>query len=80
MGLTNKKEEQLRRMPIIETKFRKSKDGKYLVHTTTITTIRPIAYFEKVVSGEGTIEDVEIQQKLADDTLVVQGDELLAQE
>jgi len=79
MGLTNKKEEQLRRMPIIETKFRKSKDGKYLVHTTYITTIRPIAYFEKVVSGEGTVDDVEIQHKLADDPLVTQGEDLLAE-
>lgn len=79
MGLTNKKEEQIRRMPLIESKFKKSKDGKYLVHTTTITTIRPVAYFEKVVSSEGTIEDVEIQKTLADDPMVVEGEDLLAE-
>lgn len=80
MGLSNKKEEQLRRMPIIETKFKKSKDGKFLVHTTSITTIRPVAYFEKVVGGEGTVDDSEIQQQLADDPLIVEGESLIAQD
>jgi len=77
MGLTNKKEEQLRKMPLIETKFRKSKDGKYVVHTTSITTIRPTAYFEKIASSEGTIEDAEVQNTLADDPLVIEGEDLI---
>jgi len=60
MGLTNKKEEQLRKMPLIESRVMKSKDGKYIVHKTTITTIRPVAYFEKVLENEGIVEDSEI--------------------
>lgn len=52
MGLTNKKEEQLKRMPVIETSIMKSKDGKFLVHKTTITTIKPIQYYEAILSGE----------------------------
>ena len=76
MGLSNKKEEQLRRMPLIQTGFSKSKDGKYLVHKTTITTIRPMAYFEKVVSGEGTASNDEIQKVLAGDVMAVAGEEL----
>ncbi len=56
MGLSNKKEEQLKQMPRIESGFTKSKDGKYIIHKTTITTIRPVQYFEKVLDNEGTAE------------------------
>ena len=57
MGLTYKKEEQLRNQPIIETKISKSKDGKYLIHITITTAIKPIAYYEKIFESEG-IEEV----------------------
>ncbi len=77
MGLTNKKEEQLRKMPLIDTRFRKSKDGKYVIHTTSITTIRPTAYFEKITASEGSVEDAEVQKTIADDPMVVQGEELI---
>ena len=60
MGLTNKKEEQLRKMPLIESKVLKSKDGKYVIHRTMITTIRPVAYFEKVLENEGLVTDSEV--------------------
>jgi len=53
MGLTNKKEEQLRQMPIVQAKLFKSKDGKYMVHKTTITNIKPTAYYEAVMSAPG---------------------------
>lgn len=52
MGLSNKKEEQLRQMPIIKTKVTKSKDGKFLVHRTELVTIRPMAYYEAIVSNK----------------------------
>lgn len=52
MGLTNKKEDQLREMPIIKAKVHKSKDEKYLVHTTTITTIKPLEYYKAVINGK----------------------------
>jgi hypothetical protein len=67
MGLTNKKEEQLKKMPVVESKFSKSKDGRYLVHKTIITTIRPVSYFEKVIESEGTIEQGEVESVLAAD-------------
>jgi hypothetical protein len=79
MGLTNKKEEQLKRMPAIESRFQKSKDGRFLIHRTTITTIRPIAYFEKVIQSEGTIPAEELQKALADEDLLVNGEDLLNQ-
>jgi hypothetical protein len=64
MGLTNKKEEQLKRMPLIESKVLKSKDGKYVIHRTTITTIRPVAYFEKVLESEGVVSEAEIDDMI----------------
>ncbi len=76
MGLSNKKEEQLRRMPLIETRFSKSKDGRYLIHKTIITTIRPTAYFEKIIQSEGTISDEEVQQTLSEEGLLTTADEM----
>lgn len=64
MGLTNKKEEQLRKMPLIETKFFKSKNNRFIVHQTTITTIRPVEYFQKVLENEGTIDETKVGQEL----------------
>ena len=51
MGLSNKKEEELKSMPRVESLFSKSKDGKYVIHRTVITTIRPVEYFEKVIAS-----------------------------
>jgi len=37
--------------PILETKIRKSKDGRYVIHQTIITDIKPIKYWEKVMEN-----------------------------
>jgi len=58
MGLTTKKEEQLREMPIIRASISKSKDGKFVVQRTTITHIKPVAYYEAVLAGKAIEEDV----------------------
>jgi len=34
--------------PILKTNIRRSNDGKWLIHETIITDIKPITYFEKV--------------------------------
>ena len=60
MGLSNKKEEQLRKMPYIDVKMFKSKDGRYIVHKTTITDIKPVAYYEKVLTSEALPEQEEV--------------------
>ena len=39
--------------PILETHITKSKDGKYVIHKTVITDIKPIKYLEKVLNNEG---------------------------
>jgi hypothetical protein len=59
MGLTNKKEEQLKKMPRIESKLFKSKDGKWIIQRTIISSIKPVNYFKKMIDGEPqmTLED-----------------------
>ena len=49
MGLTNKKEEQLKEMPTIRSSIMKSKDGALVIHKTTITDIKPVAYYNVVL-------------------------------
>jgi len=57
MGLTNRKEEQLKEMPIIRTTMGKSKDSKYVIVRTTITYIKPTAYVEAVLAGKAPEDD-----------------------
>ncbi|MFH1850411.1 MAG: hypothetical protein ABH879_09620 [archaeon] len=49
MALTEKQEEQLGKMPIVETRIQKSKDGKYIMHKTVITDIKPAEYYRVVL-------------------------------
>ena len=51
MGLTNKKEDQLKKMPLIETKMSKSKDGRLVIHKTIITDIKPTEYYKAVMES-----------------------------
>ncbi|MFQ5474376.1 MAG: hypothetical protein ACE5DM_00940 [Candidatus Nanoarchaeia archaeon] len=62
MGLTNKKEDQLKNMPVIESRLRKSKDGRLLIHQTIITHIKPANYYRAVLDspvGEDASEVVQ---------------------
>lgn len=45
------KMQQLNKQPIIETSVHVSEDGKWLIHKTVITDIKPVSYFEKVLSS-----------------------------
>ena len=49
--LSETKIEQLNKMPIVETSVGKTEDGKWIVHKTTITDIKPVSYMEKVMDG-----------------------------
>jgi hypothetical protein len=60
MGLTNKKEDQLRELPSIRSTVGKSKDGKHLIHRTTITHIKPIAYYEAVIRAPYDDDEVSV--------------------
>ena len=51
--MENKTKEYEKNKPIVETQISKSKDGKYLLHVTKITDIKPIGYYQKVMESTG---------------------------
>ena len=50
--LSETKIEQLNKMPIIECSLTKSVDGKFFIHKTVITDIRPASYYNKLVERD----------------------------
>jgi len=52
--LRPKKIEELNEQPAIETNMFMSKDGKWFVHKTTITTIKPRLYLDRVMEPKDT--------------------------
>ena len=75
MGLSNKKEEQLRKMPLIESKVSRSKDGKYLIHRTTITFLRPTAYYEAILANNVKVTEEDVAE--TNDGLLVLGEDMV---
>jgi len=51
MIIGEKKLNQLKKMPVIQTVIFKSKDGKFIVNKTTITDIKPVNYFQAVLEN-----------------------------
>ena len=49
MNLSDKKVEQLKKMPLIQTKIRRLKESNLILHQTIISDLRPIEYYEAVV-------------------------------
>jgi hypothetical protein len=49
LELSAVKIEQLSKQPIIESAISSSEDGKWIIHKTIITDIKPKNYFEKVM-------------------------------
>jgi hypothetical protein len=49
MGLTSRKEEQLKNMPNIKSYVFRSKSGRFLVHKTVVTDIKPVQYYQAIV-------------------------------
>lgn len=50
--LSKTKIEQLNKQPIVESSIAKSQDGKWIVHRTTITDLKPVSYMEKVMNSK----------------------------
>jgi len=42
---------QLNKMPIVETRIATSKDGRFVIHKTIITDIKPREYYDKVMES-----------------------------
>ncbi len=55
---SEKQEEQLKQMPAIQTRISKSKDGKYVIHKTEITSIKPASYYEAVLNDKEEVLEV----------------------
>jgi len=51
-GTEQKSEDRKRNEPIIETQISKSKDGRWVIHKTIITDIKPVTYFEQVIKSQ----------------------------
>lgn len=46
----------MKEMPLIKSEIRKSKDGKWMLHVTKITHIKPVAYYEAILANDGLPE------------------------
>ncbi|MFH1173788.1 MAG: hypothetical protein V1725_01505 [archaeon] len=76
MGLTNKKEEQFRRMPIIQNRIGKSKNGRYIIQRTIITSIKPVQYYETILKNAQKAED-DLDKEL-EEYLMMEGESVLS--
>ncbi len=46
-----------RNEPVVETKIKKSRDGKWVIFKTIITDIKPVSYYEKVLESKEVEEE-----------------------
>ena len=60
MGLTNKRETHLKKMPIIESKITASKNGRFLIHRTIITHIMPSDYYRAILANAVKVTEEEL--------------------
>ncbi len=44
--------DKVKKMPYIETRIEKSRDGRFIINRTTITHIRPVGYYQAVLDAE----------------------------
>jgi hypothetical protein len=63
MGLTNKKEQQLRQMPVIQNRIKTSKNGKYIIQQTVITSVKPIEYYQAVLANNVKVTEEPLKEE-----------------
>ena len=68
MGLTYKKEAQLRKMPIIQSRVKASRNGRYLIQQTVITNVKPVEYYQAVLANTVKVSD----EPLGEDELMIE--------
>jgi len=51
LSIGEKKLDQLKNMPLIKQRLFKTKDGRFVINQTTISSIKPTAYYEKVLES-----------------------------
>lgn len=52
--------EKLMKMPVIKTNVIRSRSGKFIIHRTEITDIRPVKYYDKMLNDAVFDDDDEI--------------------
>ncbi len=65
MAMSEKREKALKRMPVIRTDVFRSKDGRFLIHKTSITYIRPMAYYKAILDNTVSVTEEDIVDDLA---------------
>ena len=50
--MSEQKKQEAKKAPLIETKISTSKDGKWVIHKTVITDIKPTAYYKEVLKSK----------------------------
>ncbi|MFH1133868.1 MAG: hypothetical protein V1735_05220 [Nanoarchaeota archaeon] len=49
--ISEKKLEQLKRMPLIESKIFKTPDSRFIVHRTIISQVKPVEYYQAIIDN-----------------------------
>jgi hypothetical protein len=73
MGLSSKKEEQLRKMPLIQSRIKASRNGRYIIQQTVITSIKPIEYYNAILANTVKVTDEDIEE---DELMIEDGEEV----
>jgi hypothetical protein len=68
MGLSNKKEDQLRKMPIIQSRMKTSRNGRYIIQQTVITNVKPIEYYQAILANNVKVTE----EPLEEDELIIE--------
>ncbi len=66
MAMSEKREKALKQMPVIKTDVFRSKDGRFLIHKTSITYIRPMAYYKAILENTVKVTEETIEDELAE--------------
>ncbi len=73
MGLSNRKEEQLRRMPHIQSRIKVSRNGRYIIQQTVITNIKPIEYYQAILANNVLVSEEPLDE---DELMIEEGAEI----
>ncbi len=73
MGLTYKKEQQLKKMPIIQSRIKASKNGRYIIQQTVITNVKPVEYYQAVLANTVKVTDEPLEE---DELMIEEGVEM----
>ena len=68
MEKSRNNEEQLKKMPIIQSRIKASRNGRFLIQQTVITNIKPIEYYQAVLANNVKVTD----EPLGEDELMIE--------